>query len=264
MRINRFALLVLLAGTASAAQVDFFSPLGEVKGVRQVAVRFSDPMVAFGDPRLPEPFDIDCPATGTGRWADQKNWAYDFTRDLPAGLRCSFRLKADVVSLDGNKLDGNHAFEFSTGGPAVVQMMPYEGNPIDEEQIFLLGLDAPAADQSIAENAFCDIAGTTERVPVRVIDGDERKTLLAARRDFVDRFLYVLFKDGREIVIDGRPFGKGTRFEQFLAADGGSKFPIAVLQCKRRLPNKARVSHIGQLRLCRRVLAGKREIAIER
>ena len=233
---------LFVAGYAAAAQVEMFSPQGEVKGVRQVAVRFSDPMVAFGDPRLPEPFVIDCPAAGTGRWADQKNWVYDFTRDLPAGLRCSFRLKADVVSLDGNKLDGNQAFEFSTGGPAVVQMMPYEGNAIDEEQIFLFGLDAPATEQSIAEKAFCDITGTTERVPVRVIDGDERKTLLAGRRDFVDRFLYVLFKDGREIVIDGRPFGKGTRFEQFLAADGGSKFPIAVLQCKRRLPNKARVS----------------------
>ena len=49
----------------------------------------------------------------------------------------------------------------------------------------------------------------------------------------------MLFKDGREIVIDGRPFGKGMHFEQFLSADGGGKFPIAVLQCKRRLPNNA-------------------------
>jgi len=232
-------LLLLGAAAASAAQVDLFSPQGEVKGVRQVAVRFSEPMVAFGDPRLPDPFEIECAAPGTARWADQKNWVYDFAHDLPAGLRCSFRLKPDLVSLDGNKLGENQAFEFSTGGPAIVQMMPYEGNRIDEEQIFLLGLDAPATEQSIAANAYCDIRGITERVPVRVIVGDERKTLLAARRDFVDRFLYMLFKDGREIVIDGRPFGKGTRFEQFLAADGGGKFPIAVLQCKRRLPNNA-------------------------
>ncbi len=239
MKANWFALLALLAGTASAAQVDFFSPQGEVKGVRQVAVRFSDPMVAFGDPRLPEPFEIDCPAPGTARWADQKNWVYDFAHDLPAGLRCTFRLKPDLVSLDGNKLEGNQAFEFSTGGPAIIQMMPYEGNRIDEEQIFLLGLDAPATEQSIVENAYCDITGTTERVPVRVIDGEERKALLAARRDFVERFLYVLFKDGREILIDGRPFGKGTRFAQFLSADGSGKFPIAVLQCKLRLPNNA-------------------------
>ncbi|MBC8006430.1 MAG: alpha-2-macroglobulin [Prolixibacteraceae bacterium] len=231
---------MLVAGYATAAQVEMFSPQGEVKGVRQVAVRFSEPMVAFGDPRLPEPFEIDCPAPGAARWADQKNWVYDFARDLPAGLRCSFRLKPDLVSLEGNNLEADQDFAFSTGGPAIVQMMPYEGNRIDEEQIFLLGLDAPANEQSIVENAYCDIGGTTERVPVRVIEGEERRTLLATRRDFVERFLHVLFKDGREIVIDGRPFGKGTRFEQFLSADGGGKFPIAVLQCKRRLPNNAK------------------------
>ena len=240
MRASWSAMLLLLGATAaSAAQVDFFSPRGEVKGVRQVAVRFSEPMVAFGDPRLPEPFQIECPAPGSARWADQKNWVYDFDHDLPAGLRCSFRLKPDLVSLEGNKLEGDQAFEFSTGGPAIVQMMPYERSRIDEEQIFLLGLDAPATEPSITANAYCDIRGIAERVPVRVIVGDERKTLLAARRDFVDRFLTVLFKDGREIVIDGRPFGKGTRFEQFLSADGEGKFPIAVLQCMRRLPNNA-------------------------
>ena len=33
-------LLLLISAAAPAAQVEFFSPQGEVKGVRQVAVRF--------------------------------------------------------------------------------------------------------------------------------------------------------------------------------------------------------------------------------
>ena len=209
-----------VAGYATAAQVDFFSPQGEVKGIRQVAVRFSEPMVAFGDPRLPEPFEIDCPAPGTARWADQKNWVYDFAHDLPAGLRCTFRLKPDLASLDGNRLDATRSFEFSTGGPAIVQMMPYEGNRIDEEQIFLLGLDAPATEQSIAANAYCDIRGITERVPVRVIGGEERKTLLAARRDFVDRFLYR--------AVQGRPRDRDRR----TALRQGNAF--RAIPCRRR------------------------------
>ena len=36
-------LMLLAAGAVSAAQVEVFSPQGEVKGVRQVAVRFSEP-----------------------------------------------------------------------------------------------------------------------------------------------------------------------------------------------------------------------------
>ncbi|MCW5624011.1 MAG: hypothetical protein KIT73_04750 [Burkholderiales bacterium] len=70
-----FALLVLLSSSVlHAAQVEWFSPEGEVKGVRQVTARFDTPMVPFGDPRLVEPFDIDCPAAGSGRWADGRNW----------------------------------------------------------------------------------------------------------------------------------------------------------------------------------------------
>ncbi len=117
MRTSWSAMLLLLGAVgAPAAQVEFFSPQGEVKGVRQVAVRFSEPMVAFGDPRLPEPFEIECPAPGAARWADQKNWVYDFAHDLPAGLRCTFRLKPDLASLDGNRWSATRP---SNSAPAV-------------------------------------------------------------------------------------------------------------------------------------------------
>jgi hypothetical protein len=29
---------------------------------------------------------------GRVRWIDEKNWAYDFERDLPAGVSCEFTL----------------------------------------------------------------------------------------------------------------------------------------------------------------------------
>ncbi len=78
--------IVLLAPASLHAQpVEFFSPQGEVKGVRQVTARFAKPMVPFGDPREVDPFAIDCPEKGTGRWADTKNWVFDFARDVPGG-----------------------------------------------------------------------------------------------------------------------------------------------------------------------------------
>ncbi|HXF17902.1 MAG TPA: MG2 domain-containing protein, partial [Burkholderiales bacterium] len=157
-------------------------------------------------------------------------------------MRCTFKLRSDVVSLAGDTLAGDQTFEFNTGGPAILEMLPFEGNNIDEEQIFLLGLDAPATDQSVLENAYCDVRGVTERIPVRVIGGEERKALLDSRRDFVDRWLRLLFKDGREIIMDGRPFGRGSRLDQFLNGDAGAKLPLVALQCQRRLPNNGQVS----------------------
>src|SRR5512139_3208177 len=80
--IGLFLLICVFIGSVVCAgeepQVEMFSPQGVVKGVRQVSVRFSEPMVPFGDPQgLMEPFDILCPEKGTSRWADGKNWIYD-------------------------------------------------------------------------------------------------------------------------------------------------------------------------------------------
>ena len=52
------AAVLLAPAICLAAKVDVFSPQGEVKAVRQVSARFSDPIVPLGDPRLSEPFDM--------------------------------------------------------------------------------------------------------------------------------------------------------------------------------------------------------------
>src|SRR5688572_11090648 len=93
--------LLTTAVATAAPQVQVFTPRGEAKGVRQVTVRFSEPMVAFGDPRLTDPFTVQCDGDaertkGRGRWADSRNWVYDFETDLPAGIRCRFTLNADA------------------------------------------------------------------------------------------------------------------------------------------------------------------------
>ncbi len=106
--------LLFLSAPGFAAKVELFSPQGEVKGVRQVNARFSGAIVAFGDPRLAEPFDIDCPQPGSARWADQKNWVFDFERDLPAGVRCTFKVKPGLKTHSGELVEPA-VFSFSTG-----------------------------------------------------------------------------------------------------------------------------------------------------
>src|SRR5471030_1611831 len=154
--ISLISLCLLPLSARAQTTVDSFSPSGTVKQVRQVQARFSDQMVAFGDLRLSDPFTIDCPEEGKGRWIDGKNWSYDFVRDLPAGVACSFTLKQDARDLAGKLLAGERRFAFNTGGPAIVQSMPREGaSDIDEQQIFILGLDAPASDATVAAHTWC-------------------------------------------------------------------------------------------------------------
>ena len=222
----------------------FFSPSGEVKKVRQVAVRFSEQMVAFGDPREVDPFDIACPAAGKGRWADQRNWIYDFTNDLPAGVACSFSVKKGLASLKGSAIKAA-SYSFNTGGPAVLQSEPYSGeySTIDENQIFVLGLDAPAVTDSIQKNVHCEADGISEQIPVKLITGKLRNSILDWREAFLTRYYQVTFKRG---VHEGQSFifgidERGSDREKFLKLRDGANSPIVVLQCARTFPNQAHI-----------------------
>src|SRR5207244_12765515 len=86
--VSALAVLTVAVGRADEGpRIEMFSPQGRVKGVRQVSVRFSEPMVPLGDPRgLVEPFDLVCPENATARWADGRDWEADHAGDLPAGV----------------------------------------------------------------------------------------------------------------------------------------------------------------------------------
>jgi uncharacterized protein YfaS (alpha-2-macroglobulin family) len=212
---------------AAAPRVELFSPRGEIRGVRQATARFSVPMVALGDPRLADPFVIDCAAPGKGRWADGRNWVYDFDADMPAGLRCSFSLKPALKALDGRAVSGTRSFTFNTGGPAIRASYPYEGwTQVDEDQVFLLSLDTPAKDDTIATNAYCVIDGIAERVPVQVLTGDARAQILAQRKDLGYQYFQLLFKNGDR----SNARVRDRSLEQ-------AESSIVALKCQRRLPN---------------------------
>src|SRR5215472_3646387 len=84
---------------AFAVAVVAATPQGEVAQVRQVTVKFGEAVAPFGDLRLPDPFTIACrganvPA-GTGRWANDRVWLYDFREPLGPGTSCTATLRSD-------------------------------------------------------------------------------------------------------------------------------------------------------------------------
>ncbi len=189
MRATRLLLSLWLLGLAGptsgqppAPEVSAFSPHGTVKGVRQAQAVFSVPMVPFGDLRLPDPFEFTCPEAGAGRWVDTRIWVYDFARDLPAGIRCAFTLRAGLQSLDGRRVTGPTTLPFSTGGPAIRASQPREGaDSIDEDQAFVLELDASAAPASVERHAGFKVDGLPDRIGLRMLTGESRDTILRAR-----------------------------------------------------------------------------------
>jgi len=169
----------------NGARIELFSPRGTVKGVRQVTARFSEPMTTFGDPRQDAPFIIACPEKGVGRWADVKNWVFDFDRDLPAGVACTFALQEELRTLAGSVIGGERIFTFTTGGPAMLSSRPGDGKTIDEEQIFILTLDGEADEASVLARVRFSVAGIAEPLGASLVTGAERAAVLkgAGRAD---------------------------------------------------------------------------------
>ena len=97
--MSRLTAVLLAAGLGTATVIAHAapaivsaSPQGEVAQVRQVTVKFSESVVAFGDPRLADPFAISCQGAapaGAGRWASDRVWVYDFREALPPGTKCT-------------------------------------------------------------------------------------------------------------------------------------------------------------------------------
>ncbi len=232
--IQRVLLATLLACPSAWAQtgtqVELFSPQGTVKDVRQVTARFSSTMTALGDPALEDPFAVDCPVAGSGRWADGRNWVYDFDEDLPGGVVCTFTLEDGLTDHDGRPVAGQRDFRFDTGGPAIRASLPREGSSVDENQIFILALDAEASADSVRAHAYCAVEGLAERIPVRVLEGEPREAVLAQRRELGYAYYSILWKNGAETF-------HRVRDRSLEAAERA----VMVVACARPLPPGARL-----------------------
>ena len=186
------ALLGLLGQNAQALQITSVSPQGEIASVRQVVAKFDESAVNFGDPKAPAPLTVSCSdaqvTKGSGRWISDREWAYEFERDLPPGVSCTVQVRAGFKSPKGDELatassapKSSSSYKFNTGGPFVRSIRPYPGGRIDEEQFFVLQLNGAATLASVQANVWCAVDGLGERVPVKLIDGTDRALLLKSQ-----------------------------------------------------------------------------------
>ncbi|MFZ4381372.1 MAG: MG2 domain-containing protein, partial [Sandarakinorhabdus sp.] len=176
------ALLALAVASVSVTgaptpAADRFAPTGNVAGPEQIVVHFTTAMVAMGDPRQPAPIVGNCSAGATGRWADAQTYALDLPAPLPGGQRCAYALVAGLKDANGAPVTGPRRFGFSTGGPAVRATLP-AGGSVEEDQLFLLALNARPTPASVAAHAACLIDGVGEAVPLDILPDATRDSVL--------------------------------------------------------------------------------------
>lgn len=167
-------LLAVLSLPALAAGVATFSPQGEVRAPQQVRVGFATPMVRLGDVKAPAPLSWDCRLDAKGHWVDEKNWVLDIAKAPPANTRCRFNTRPGLQDLQGAALPAV-AYAFFTGAPSIVQSWPRDGERIEEDQAFVLRVNARPAS---LPGLYCQSSSVAERLPMVQLAAAERAALL--------------------------------------------------------------------------------------
>jgi len=249
MKNNRFRFVFLLwaASIGSLAQaatlnIARLSPQGEVAQVRQVVAGFATAAVPLGDLRAPAPLEVACSqpdaAKGSGRWTSEREWVYEFAQNVPPGVHCTISPVATFTAPSGATLDSRQRWNFHTGGPFVQRIWPYEGDAkIDEEQYFVLTLNGSATSASVLEHVWCVADGVGERIPVRLIEGQERTALLKARdlleREKVDPQRYITLTCNRRLTEGAKVqlvYGAGVTGDAGIANKVEQRFHFTVRQ----------------------------------
>lgn len=182
--LQGLGVLLGLAGQAGAVTVSRVSPQGDVANVRQITVVFAQAVAPLGDLRQEDPFSVNCQGSvprGAGRWSTDKVWLYDFEDDVGPGVRCAIEpRKAWSPKLAAAGALQAGVYRFQTGGPAVRQIWP-SGGQIEEDQHFLLMLNGQADAATVQAKARCEVEGIGEAMPVQIVSGRLRDTLLKER-----------------------------------------------------------------------------------
>ena len=180
--------LASAAGPAGAASIVAVTPQGEVAQVRQVTVKFSEAVVAFGDPRLADPVAIACRGRRSRRQRPlgqrprlavrlpraarpRRELHRDGPRRLAAGVeggrRERRRCRREQPGADrddalfvfhrrpGRRLDAAGRRRRDRGGPA-----------------FRARLNGAAVEASVVANAWCEVEGIGERIALKIVGGD--------------------------------------------------------------------------------------------
>ena len=181
----KFALSFLLLSLSASALAQAaapainFSPVGLTKTPKQARAVFPDAMVAMGDLNAESPFQINCAPKGSGRWEDTKTWVYEFATELGGGESCSFTLKPGTKNSKGKAVPAA-TFAFNTGGPGLLNVRPWEGSAVEEDQAFLLELDAEPNRDTLSGNFYFEVEGIPEKIPALLLEGDQLKKVMKA------------------------------------------------------------------------------------
>lgn len=93
----------------------------------------------------------------SSRWISDREWAFEFERDLPPGVSCQLKVKPGLKSGSGASITSTSSYQFNSDGPFVQNVLPGFYERIDEEQYFVMQLNGAVTLKSVQDNVSCAV-----------------------------------------------------------------------------------------------------------
>jgi uncharacterized protein YfaS (alpha-2-macroglobulin family) len=149
-------------------QVSYFAPEGETAAQVQVSVAFDRPMVALGSQVSADGvLQIEPKLSGKVRWVGSQTLVFEPFAPLPNATTFRVRVAQGLRALDGNTLQRELAFEFSTPEPRVERDEPGDGATRElPSRAFELAFNQPVSPERARELASVVVKTGAQTQPI--------------------------------------------------------------------------------------------------
>lgn len=150
-----------------------FSPDGEVPLAPDLSITFSQPMVAVSSQEEAAqyaPVELTPQVEGRWRWLGTRTLMFDTTKRFPMATKFTARIPAGTKSANGQVMQKDFVWTFTTPPPKAVQMYPNNQTTRRDELMYVV------FDQAIIPEAVLSmitVTGGGKRLPIRLATESE-------------------------------------------------------------------------------------------
>jgi uncharacterized protein YfaS (alpha-2-macroglobulin family) len=154
-----------------------YSPEGEISLAPDLSVTFSQPMVAVTSQEEAAaivPVELSPQVEGKWRWLGTKTLMFDTTKRFPMATKFTARVPAGTKSANGQVLQKEVTWTFTTPPPKVEQMIP-ASQIVRRDAMMFLSFDQEINPEAVIKHI--SVTGQGKKLPIRLatqaeVDGD--------------------------------------------------------------------------------------------
>lgn len=150
-----------------------FSPEGEISLAPDLSVTFSQPMVAVTSQEEAAkivPVELSPQVDGRWRWLGTKTLMFDTTKRFPMATKFTARVPAGTKSANGQVLQKDVTWTFTTPPPKVEQMIP-ANQIVRRDALMFISFDQEINPEAVIKTI--SVTGGGKKLPIRLATQDE-------------------------------------------------------------------------------------------